>query len=155
VTTLALSVHDLPAVNASLNGLATVLLVSGYLFIRRRRVSTSAVRYHAALMIATVVVSAAFLASYLTYHYKVGHRSSNLDPGPLRTVYFAILFPHIILAGVMVPMILVTLWRAYRRQWEKHRRIARPTFWIWLYVSVTGVVIYWMLYHLFPTMRGD
>jgi uncharacterized membrane protein YozB (DUF420 family) len=103
-------------------------------------------------MIATVAVSAAFLTSYLTYHYKVGHKSSGLEPGPLRTVYFAILIPHIILAGVMVPMILLTLWRAYRRQWERHRRIARPTFWIWLYVSVTGVVIYWMLYHLFPTM---
>jgi uncharacterized membrane protein YozB (DUF420 family) len=152
VTPLALTVQDLPVLNASLNGVATVLLVAGYVFVKRRRVNESAVRYHAALMIATVVVSAAFLTSYLTYHYKVGHKSSALEPGPLRTVYFAILVPHIILAAVMVPMILVTLWRAYRRQWERHRRIARPTFWIWLYVSVTGVVIYWMLYHLFPTM---
>ena len=152
MTSLALTVQELPAVNASLNGLATVLLVAGYVLIKRRRVSVSAVRYHAAFMIATVAVSAAFLTSYLTYHYKVGHKSSGLEPGPLRTIYFAILVPHIILAGVMVPMILLTLWRAYRRQWDKHRRIARPTFWIWLYVSVTGVVIYWMLYHLFPTM---
>ena len=151
---LAVSVQDLPAVNASLNGLATLLLVSAYVAVRRRRVSASAVRYHAALMIGAVAVSAAFLASYLTYHYKVGHKSSGLTPGPLRTVYFSILFPHILLAAVMVPMILLTLWRAYRRQWERHRRIARPTFWVWLYVSVSGVVIYWMLYHLFPTMRG-
>jgi uncharacterized membrane protein YozB (DUF420 family) len=117
-------------------------------------VSASAVRYHATLMISAVVVSAAFLACYLVYHYKVGEKSSGLSPGPLRTVYFAILFPHILLAAVMVPMILLALWRAYRRQWERHRRIARPTFWVWLYVSVSGVVIYWMLYHLFPTMRG-
>ncbi len=149
---LALTVRDLPVVNASLNGLATLLLLAGYVLIRRRAVSASAVRYHAAFMIATVAVSAAFLASYLTYHYHVGHKSSGLAPGPLKTVYLAILFPHILLAAVMVPMILLTLWRAYRRQWDKHRRIARPTFWIWLYVSVSGVVIYWMLYHLFPTM---
>jgi uncharacterized membrane protein YozB (DUF420 family) len=154
VTTLALSVHDLPAVNASLNGLATVLLVSGYLFIRRRRVSASAVRFHAVTMIATVVVSAAFLACYLVYHAKVPPKTPGVQAGPLRTVYYVILIPHVILAALMVPMILVTLWRAYRRQWERHRRIARPTFWIWLYVSVTGVIIYWMLYHLFPTMRG-
>ena len=153
MTLLALTVADLPALNASLNGLATALLVAAYVFVKRRRVSESAVRYHAALMIAAVVVSAAFLVSYLIYHYKVGEKSSGLKPGTLRTVYFSILFPHIVLAAVMVPMILLTLWRAYRRQWEKHRRIARPTFWIWLYVSVTGVVIYWMLYHLFPTMR--
>ena len=152
MTALALTVQDLPVVNASLNGVATVLLLAGYTFIKRRRVSPSAVRYHAVLMIATVVVSAAFLTSYLTYHYRVGHKSSGLPPGPLKTVYLAILFPHILLAAVMVPMILLTLWRAYRRQWDRHRRIARPTFWIWLYVSVTGVVIYWMLYHLFPTM---
>jgi uncharacterized membrane protein YozB (DUF420 family) len=155
VTTLALSVHDLPAVNASLNGLATLLLVAGFLIIRRRRVNASAVRFHAVTMIATVVVSAAFLACYLVYHAKVPPKTPGVQAGPLRTVYYAILIPHVILAAVMVPMILLTLWRAYRRQWEKHRRIARPTFWIWLYVSVTGVVIYWMLYHLFPTMRGS
>lgn len=152
MTHLALTVHDLPVLNASLNGLATVLLVAGYVFIKRRRVSASAVRYHAATMIATVVVSAAFLASYLIYHAAVPPKTPGVQAGPLRTVYYAILIPHVILAAVMVPMILVTLWRAYRRQWERHRRLARPTFWIWLYVSVTGVVIYWMLYHLFPTM---
>ena len=74
-------------------------------------------------------------------------------PGWLRSIYLAILFPHILLAAVMVPMILMTLLRAYRRQWTRHRRIATPTWWIWLYVSVTGVVIYWMLYHLFPSLR--
>jgi uncharacterized membrane protein YozB (DUF420 family) len=155
VTTLALTVHDLPVVNASLNSAATVLLVAAYVFVKRRRLSPSAVWYHGALMIAAFVVSAAFLACYLTYHYAVGEKTSGLKPGMLRTVYFAILVPHIILAAVMVPMILVTFWRAYRRQWEKHRRLARPTFWIWLYVSVTGVVIYWMLYHLFPTMHAS
>ena len=153
MTPLALTVHDLPAVNASLNGLATVLLVAAYVVVKRRRVSPSAVWYHGALMIGAVAVSAAFLASYLVYHYHAGEKTSGLKPGTLRTVYFAILIPHIILAAVMVPMILLTLWRASRRQWERHRRIARPTFWIWLYVSVSGVVIYWMLYHLFPTMR--
>jgi uncharacterized membrane protein YozB (DUF420 family) len=155
VSHLALTVHDLPLVNASLNGLATVLLLAGYVFIRRRAVSPSAVRYHAASMIATVAVSAAFLACYLVYHAAVPPKTPGVQPGPLRTVYYVILVPHVILAAVMVPMILLTLWRAYRRQWEKHRRIARPTFWIWLYVSVTGVVIYWMLYHLFPTMAAS
>jgi uncharacterized membrane protein YozB (DUF420 family) len=151
----ALTVHDLPVVNASLNGLATILLVSGYVFVKRRRVSASAVWYHAVLMIATVIVSAAFLACYLIYHAAVPPKTTGVQAGLLRRVYYGILIPHVILAAVMVPMILVTLWRAYRRQWERHRRIARPTFWIWLYVSVTGVVIYWMLYHLFPTMPAQ
>jgi len=155
VTTLAFSVHDLPVVNASLNGLATVLLVAGFAFIKRRRVSASAVRFHAVTMIATVVVSAAFLTCYLVYHAKVPPKTPGVQAGPLRTVYYVILIPHVILAAVMVPMIVATLGLAYRRQWDKHRRLARPTFWIWLYVSVTGVVIYWMLYHLFPRMHAS
>ncbi len=75
-------------------------------------------------------------------------------PHWLRGIYLLILFPHILLAGVMVPMIGIALWRAYNRQWSRHHRIAVPTFWIWFYVSVTGVVIYWMLYHLFPSLKG-
>jgi uncharacterized membrane protein YozB (DUF420 family) len=95
-----------------------------------------------------------FLAGYLTRYFVWGEHSSGLSAGWLRTTYYWILFPHMLLAVVMLPMIAVALWRAYKRQWAHHHRIAAPTFWIWLYVSVTGVVIYWMLYHLFPAVRA-
>jgi uncharacterized membrane protein YozB (DUF420 family) len=146
------SIQSLPILNATLNGLSTVLLVAAFIAIKRGRV-----RAHATLMLSALLTSAIFLISYLIYHYRVGEKSTagmTYLPGWLRGLYLLILFPHILLAAVMVPMIMVTLWRAQRRQWEKHRRIARPTFWIWLYVSVTGVVIYWMLYHLFPGLRS-
>ena len=145
-----MSYESLPILNATLNGIATALLVAAYIAIKRRRV-----RLHMYLMLSALVVSAAFLTSYLIYHANVGEKSTAQMPGLpgwLRAVYRLILFPHILLAAVMVPMIGMTLWRAYHRQWTRHRRIARPTYWIWVYVSVTGVVIYWMLYHLFPRM---
>ena len=144
-----MSVADFPHLNAVLNLTSAVLLIIGFLLIRR-----GMIRAHATMMIAATVTSAAFLICYLIYHYKFGEKSSGLQPGLLRTVYFCILFPHLILAIVMIPMILTTLWRASRRRWSEHRRIAKPTFFIWLYVSVTGVMIYWMLYHLFPRIRG-
>ena len=143
--------QSLPILNATLNGISTVLLVSAFVAIKVRRV-----RVHKYLMLAALAASALFLTSYLIYHYKAGEKSTasmTWLPGWLRGTYLLILFPHILLAAVMVPMILTALWRAYHRQWQRHRRIATPTFWIWLYVSVTGVVIYWMLYHLFPGMR--
>ena len=146
-----LTIHDIPHLNAALNASSTVLLVVGFILIKQARY-----RSHAILMIIACLTSAAFLACYLIYHYQVGEVSTKQMtwlPPWLRILYLAILAPHVLLAIGMVPMIIMTLYRASRRQWAKHRRIAIPTFFIWLYVSITGVVIYWMLYHLFPAMR--
>ena len=100
-------------------------------------------------MVAATVVSAVFLACYLTYHILNGEKSTATSHAPhwLRVLYLWVLLPHLLLAVGMLPMIFLTLYRAYRRDWEAHRRIAPPTFWIWLYVSVTGVIVYFMLYH--------
>jgi len=147
-----LTLEDFPHLNAGLNATSTTLLLVGYGLIKSGRY-----RAHAVLMILASLVSAAFLACYLIYHYHFGEKSTasmTWLPTWLRTTYLLILFPHLLLAMFTLPMIGVTLYRAYRRQWDKHRRIARPTFWIWLYVSVTGVIIYWMLYHLFPSMKA-
>jgi uncharacterized membrane protein YozB (DUF420 family) len=103
-------------------------------------------------MIAALTCSAAFLTCYLIYHFNVRHRSLDVPAGWFKTSYLLMLVSHIILAIVMLPMILMTILRAYRRQWDRHRKIARPTFWIWLYVSITGVLIYAILYHLVPRM---
>ncbi len=140
-----MNVYDLPAINATLNGIATVLLSSGYVAIRLGRKEL-----HKALMISALVVSAAFLACYLIYHYHAGSKPFP-DLGWIKTVYLVILIPHIILAAVMVPMILKTFWHAFRGEWESHKKIARWTFPIWMYVSLTGVVIYLMLYQWFTT----
>jgi uncharacterized membrane protein YozB (DUF420 family) len=143
------SVSDLPAVNASLNALATILIASGYVAIRRQRVTV-----HRTLMISAVAASAVFLACYLTYHIDRTY-VSGLGPtrfageGVARPIYFAILTSHTILAAATVPLVLITVYRAWRNQIERHRRLARWTLPIWLYVSVTGVVIYLMLYHWF------
>jgi uncharacterized membrane protein YozB (DUF420 family) len=146
------SYEHLPILNATLNAMSAVLLVGAFVAIKRREV-----RLHRNLMLCALATSLLFLGSYLLYHYKVGEKSTaemHFLPHWLRGIYLLILFPHILLAAVMVPMILMALWRAYHRQWSRHHRIAAPTFWVWLYVSVTGVVIYWMLYHLFPSLRG-
>jgi uncharacterized membrane protein YozB (DUF420 family) len=140
--------ETLAAIDATLNGISAVLLVLGYLMIRRGKY-----RPHAYFMIAALVTSAAFLCFYLYSQYMFKERSSGLDPSPLRTFYYILLASHVLLAMGMLPPIFMTVLRAYQRRWEKHRKIARPTFWIWLYVSVTGVMVYWMLYHLFPSMR--
>ena len=133
----------LPDLNASLNALSFVFLSSGYLFIRRKRVSA-----HCACMLAACVTSLIFLVSYLTYHSKVG---SVRFPGQgwVRPVYFSILISHTVLAATIVPLALVTLRRAFREEFAAHRRIARWTFPIWAYVSVTGVVVYVMLYWIY------
>jgi uncharacterized membrane protein YozB (DUF420 family) len=112
------------------------------------------VRAHATLMISALSVSAIFLVFYLYSQFAYGDKSSGLSPGPLRTFYFGLLASHVLLAIGMLPPILMTVWYAYSRQWIKHRKIAQPTFWIWLYVSVTGVIVYWMLYHLFPSLKA-
>jgi uncharacterized membrane protein YozB (DUF420 family) len=139
---------DLPLVNATLNGVSTGLLIAAFIAIKTRWIRT-----HASLIIGALVTSAAFLTCYVIYHCHVGDKSRGEMlhlPRWLRSIYLSILFPHILLAVVMVPMIVTALWRAWRRDWVRHHRIAAPTYWVWLYVSVTGVVIYWMLYHLFP-----
>jgi uncharacterized membrane protein YozB (DUF420 family) len=139
------TIHDFPPLNATLNGTSAVLLTAGFIFIKLKKI-----RAHQWCMIAAVITSTAFLACYLTYHYVAGEKSSGLKPSTLRTVYYSILFPHLILAVVMLPLIFLTFLRAYRQQWDKHRKIAVIAFPIWLYVSVTGVIIYWMLYHYIP-----
>lgn len=142
-----MSAEHLPAVNAALNALSTALLVCGYVLVRRGRW-----RAHGMLMAGAFVVSTLFLVGYVAHKTISGDRTSGLGPGPLRTTYYAILIPHVVLAMVMLPMILTTLYLAARRRWSAHRRLARWTLPVWLYVSVTGVVIYWMLYHLFPAL---
>jgi uncharacterized membrane protein YozB (DUF420 family) len=135
----------LPAVNAALNGSAAVLLVLGFTFIRRRRVAA-----HRACMLAAFVVSTAFLVSYVVYHALAGSRPFG-GTGWLRWVYYPVLVSHIVLSAVLLPFVLTTLWRAVRGQFDRHARLARVTLPVWLYASVTGVLVYWMLYHLAPT----
>jgi uncharacterized membrane protein YozB (DUF420 family) len=139
-----LSLTDLPTVNAALNATSAVLLASGYRYIRRRQVAA-----HQRCMIAACVTSTLFLLSYLIYHYNVGSMPFR-GQGWVRPIYFTILISHTILAAAIVPLVLVTLFRAWKADFAKHARIAKWTLPIWFYVSVTGVVIYWMLYQLFP-----
>ncbi len=138
-----MTIQDLPTLNASLNSIAGILLLSGYIAIKKNKRDL-----HRNLMVSALFVSAAFLTSYLIYHYHVPSKKFP-DLGWIKTLYFLILFPHIILAVVMVPMILKTFWHAYKQEWEKHKKIAKLTFPIWMYVSVTGVIVYMMLYQWF------
>lgn len=137
-----ISVSQLPAVNAALNSLSATLLVAGYLFIKSKNITA-----HKACMLAAFTSSSLFLISYLVYHYQVGSVPFK-GQGAIRTLYFSILLTHTILAATVVPLALITLTRALKQRFAAHRRIARWTFPIWLYVSVTGVVVYWMLYGL-------
>jgi uncharacterized membrane protein YozB (DUF420 family) len=131
------------ALNASLNGASAVLLAGGYAAIRSGKIAV-----HKAFMISAFCVSSAFLASYLVYHYRVGHVAFQ-GQGWVRPVYFVLLLTHTILAVVIVPMILVTLRRAWLERFDRHRIIARWTLPLWFYVSVTGVVVYLMLYQMY------
>jgi uncharacterized membrane protein YozB (DUF420 family) len=133
---------DLPALNAGLNATAAALLIWGYALIRRRRIET-----HRKVMLAAFCVSVLFLISYLVYHSQAGSVRFQ-KTGVIRTVYLAILFTHTVLAAAVPPLAIVTLRRAWRGDFARHRRLAVWTLPIWLYVSVTGVVVYWMLYHL-------
>jgi putative membrane protein len=137
-----LSLHQLPTLNAALNGTSALLLVFGYRFIRRREITA-----HRTCMIAACAVSALFLISYLAYHYQVG---TVRFPGSgwLRGLYLTVLLSHTLLAALVPPLAIMTLWRAVAERFDKHRRLARWTLPIWLYVSITGVIVYWMLYHL-------
>lgn len=138
-----MTVNDLPALNATLNSIATVLLFSGWVMIKRYRDEKT----HRYLMIAALTCSAAFLTSYLIYHYHAGSKPFEGE-GFIRLVYFAILMTHIPLAGLMVPFILAAVWFAFKGQFARHRRIVRWVWPVWMYVSVTGVIIYVMLYRL-------
>lgn len=137
-----ISVSQLPSLNAALNSLSAILLIAGYLFIRSRNIKA-----HKTCMLAAFASSILFLISYLVYHYQVGSVPFQ-GQGGIRLVYFTILLTHTILAITVVPLALVTLFRAFKERFDRHRRIARWTFPIWLYVSVTGVVVYWMLYQI-------
>ena len=139
-----MTISELPALNAALNSLSAVLLTIGYLMIRRGRVGA-----HRACMVAAFSTSTLFLASYLVYHYYYGSTRFTGE-GWVRALYFLILGTHTVLAVVIVPLILVTLTRAARGRFASHARLARWTLPLWLYVSVTGVVVYLMLYQLYP-----
>ena len=138
-----MTVSDLPAVNATLNAIAAVLLLVGYREIRRGRMER-----HRAAMLAACATSVLFLISYVTYHAHAGSRPFT-GQGPVRILYFTILISHIVLAAAILPLALITLTRALRERFDRHAALARWTLPIWLYVSVTGVVVYFMLYHWF------
>jgi uncharacterized membrane protein YozB (DUF420 family) len=138
-----MSAPFLPTLNATLNGVSAILLLTGRVFIARGRRHA-----HRAVMISAFVTSTLFLISYLYYHLHVGSVHFQAQGWP-RTVYFSILYSHIILAAAIVPLVLITLRRGLRADFARHRALARWTFPLWLYVSVTGVVIYLMLYHWF------
>ena len=135
-------VSALPTLNAFLNGTSAVLLTIGYIFIRLKKVTA-----HKTCMVTAFGVSSLFLLSYLIHHYRVGSVPFG-GTGFMRPVYFTLLVSHIVLAACIVPLVLITIYRAWSQQFEKHVRIARWTLPLWLYVSVTGVIVYWMLYHL-------
>ena len=135
----------LPHVNAFLNSTSTVFLIIGFIMIRKGRIQA-----HLKCQLAAVICSTLFLISYLTYHYYHGD-TRFLGQGIVRPFYFTILITHVILAMIIVPLVLVTLYLAWRSAFVKHKRIARWTLPVWLYVSVTGVIVYLMLYHLYPT----
>jgi putative membrane protein len=137
-----LSITDLPALNAALNLISAILLATGYFFIRSKNI-----RAHKACMIAALVTSTVFLTSYLIYHYNVGNVLFTKQ-GWIRPVYFFILITHVTLAVVILPMVLRTAYLAFRSRFNKHVRIARWTFPLWMYVSVTGVIVYLMLYRM-------
>ena len=138
-------VNWLPTLNAVLNSLSFVLLMMGYRFIRQGDQER-----HKKTMLAAVTTSALFLTSYLIYHWQVGSVKF-AGEGLVRTLYFLILIPHVVLAAAMVPFILSLLYRAFRGEFLQHKRLAKPTLAVWLYVSITGVLVYLMLYHLFPS----
>jgi uncharacterized membrane protein YozB (DUF420 family) len=137
-----LDVHDLPAVNAILNSLSAILLLVGYALIRSGRRDA-----HRNVMIAALVCSTLFLTSYLTYHAQVGSVRFP-GTGAARTFYLSVLFTHTVLAAAVPVLAVITVVHAWRKRWSKHIAIARWTLPIWLYVSVTGVLVYWMLYRM-------
>ena len=137
-----MALTDLPALNAALNAAAAVLLATGWFLIRAGRI-----RAHRRIMIAAFTTSSLFLISYVVYHAQVGSKPFP-GTGAIRVLYFSILVPHVVLAAVVLPLAIITLARGLRRADDRHRRIARWTLPIWLFVSVTGVIVYVMLYRM-------
>jgi len=144
-----MTLNDLPALNAALNGLAAVLLTAGFSFIRRNRKAA-----HRNCMIGALCVSTLFLVSYLTYHFTVQGVTRFREPAWFRPVYLVLLLTHTILAAAIVPMVIITVSRALRERFDRHKVIARWTWPLWLYVSVTGVLIYLLLYQIFPQPKS-
>jgi len=145
-----MTILDLPAVNATLNGLSATFLVAGFVFIKRGNKMA-----HRNCMISAFVTSVVFLGCYLTYHGYLAcvlHRGPTrfVNPAWFRPIYLTILLTHTMLAVVIVPLIITSLWRAKTERFEAHKKIARRTLPLWLYVSVTGVLVYWLLYIKFP-----
>jgi putative membrane protein len=136
------TISDLPAVNATLNAIASIFLVIGWVLIKQGRRDQ-----HRVAMLCAFGASTLFLAGYLVYHYHIGSKPYE-GQGPIRVFYFAILISHIILAAFTLPLAIITLSQGLRERWRQHRRIARWTLPIWLYTSVTGVMVYWMLYQM-------
>jgi uncharacterized membrane protein YozB (DUF420 family) len=137
--------YFLPHLNAALNSTSAILLLSGYRFIRLGRVAA-----HRNCQVAALTASILFLCSYLTFHYIHGS-TRFIGQGPVRTFYLGILLSHTILAIVIVPLVVITVYRAVKRDFPRHRRIARITLPLWLYVSITGVLVYLMLYQIYPS----
>jgi uncharacterized membrane protein YozB (DUF420 family) len=140
-----MTLHDLPAVNGALNGLSAIFLFAGWVFIRKKNR-----RAHRNCMISAFATSVIFLICYLTYHIFVHHVTRFQNPAWFRPVYLAILLTHTVLAVVIVPLVLMTLNRAFKERFELHKKIARWTWPLWMCVSVTGVVVYLILYQIFP-----
>ena len=149
-----MSIHDLPAVNASLNALSAIFLTAGFIFIRQKKIIA-----HRNCMISAFCTSVVFLICYVIYHsyrYYVLHVGPTRfeNPSWFRPIYLTILLTHTVLAVTIVPMILITLSRALREKFDKHKKIGRWTWPLWMYVSVTGVIVYWLLYIKFPQHQG-
>lgn len=139
-----MTLSDMPMINACLNSLSAVFLAFGYYFIKRNQKIA-----HRNCMVAAFITSTVFLACYLVYHFYAG-RTTFRDPAWFRPIYLGILLTHTILAVAIVPMIFMTFIRAFRERFDAHKRIARWTWPLWMYVSVTGVLIYLLLYQIFP-----
>lgn len=140
-----MSIENFPVLNASLNAASTVFIAAGWWFIRRERKSP-----HIACMVSALITSTAFLTCYLIYHFNVGSVKFTAT-GAVRGIYYSILLTHVILAIVIVPMVVLTVVPALRQRFDRHRRMGRWTMPLWLYVSVTGVIVYFMLYQWFPS----
>ena len=141
-----MTISDLPALNASFNLVSTVFISAGWYLIRH-----GAWRRHIACMIVAVISSSFFLTGYLVYHAHVGEKSTHFSAGgAIAAIYFTMLITHVLLAFATLPLVILTLVPAFRRRWDRHKRIGRWTMPIWLYVSVTGVLVYLMLYQWFP-----
>lgn len=140
-----MTIHDLPAVNGTLNGLSAIFLTAGFVFIKKKNM-----RAHRNCMIAAFITSVIFLVCYLTYHFSVGHPTYFRNPAWFKPYYYVLLGTHTFLAVVIVPLVIMTLNRAFKERFDKHRKIARWAWPLWMYVSVTGVLVYLILYQIFP-----